>query len=113
MTDDSTTDTPPLTVERVAGPERPRVIVCGEMDAFTAVDVRAAVVEDETGDVDLDLSGVTFIDSSGLGTLIVMHQLLEAAGRRLVISDRSPIVERLFDLSGVTTRFDLGGPATD
>jgi anti-anti-sigma factor len=111
MTDDSTIDTPPLTIERVEGAAPSRLVVCGEMDAFTAVDVRAAVVEGEPGDVDLDLSGVTFIDSSGLGTLIVMHQLLEANGRRMVITDRSPIVERLFELSGVSTRFHLGRAA--
>lgn len=111
MTDDSALERP-LTVERVEGTDHPRLVVRGEMDAFTAVDVRAAVVDQEQGDVDLDLSGVTFIDSSGLGTLIVMHQILEAAGRRMVIADRSPIVERLFELSGVTTRFHLGDTST-
>lgn len=110
MTDDSTLGEA-LTVERRDDGPRVTVVVRGEMDAFTSVDVRSAVVEQSDGDVDLDLREVTFMDSSGLGTLIVMHQLLEAAERRLVIVDRSPIVQRLFELSGVTTRFHLGDPA--
>lgn len=110
MTDDSTLGEA-LTVERRDEGTRPRIVVRGEMDAFTSVQVRSAVVDDLDGDVDLDLREVTFMDSSGLGTLIVVHQLLEAADRRLVIVDRSPIVQRLFELSGVTTRFELGDQA--
>lgn len=110
MTDDSTLGEA-LTVERRDEGPRPRIVVRGEMDAFTSVQVRSAVVDDLDGDVDLDLREVTFMDSSGLGTLIVVHQLLEAADRRLVIVDRSPIVQRLFELSGVTTRFELGDQA--
>lgn len=111
MTDDSTLGEA-LTVERRDDGPRARVSVRGEMDAFTSVEVRTAVVEQCDGDVDLDLREVTFMDSSGLGTLIVIHQLLEAEGRRLVIVERSPIVQRLFELSGVTTRFDLGDSAS-
>ena len=106
MSDDPTTDVP-LTVECLPGVERPMVVVRGEMDAFTADAVRAAVVEDCDGSVDLDLEGVTFMDSSGLGTLIVTHQLMEGAGRRMAITSRSPIVDRLFELSGVAARFHL------
>lgn len=109
MTDDSTLGDA-LTVERRDVGPRVLVAVRGEMDAFTSVEVRSAVVDQSDGDVDLDLREVTFMDSSGLGTLIVIHQLLEAAERRLVIVDRSPIVQRLFELSGVTTRFHLGDP---
>lgn len=109
MTDDSTLGDA-LTVERRDTGPRVLVAVRGEMDAFTSVEVRSAVVDQSDGDVDLDLRDVTFMDSSGLGTLIVIHQLLEADDRRLVIVDRSPIVQRLFELSGVTTRFNLGDP---
>lgn len=109
MTEDSTLGDA-LTLERRDDGPRPLVLVQGEMDAFTSVGVRSAIVDDCTGDVDVDLSSVTFMDSSGLGTLIVVHQLLEAAGRQLLIVGRSPIVERLFELSGVTTRFNLVDP---
>jgi anti-anti-sigma factor len=112
MSDDPALESP-LTVERVDAGARPRIVVRGEMDAFTAGDVRSAVVDGTDSGVDLDLRGVTFMDSSGLGTLIVIHQVMEASGRRVVITGRSPIVQRLFELSGVTTRFHLGDEATE
>ncbi len=37
-------------------------------------------------DVTLDLSSVTFIDSTGIGALVALHKKLTASGHRLKIS---------------------------
>ena len=50
----------------------------------------------------LDLAGVAFLDSSGLRVLIDAHRRAEAAGRRLVIVNPSAVVQRLFEISGLT-----------
>lgn len=74
--------------------------VRGEIDAHTAPAI-ADVVRSTDGDLDLDLAGVGFVDSSGLRVLIESHQLLEARGERLTIVDPSPAVQRMFELSVV------------
>lgn len=74
--------------------------VTGEIDAHTAPAI-ADVVRSTDGDVDLDLAGVAFVDSSGLRVLIESHQLLEERGERLRILDPSPAVQRMFELSVV------------
>lgn len=84
-----------------------RITVRGELDAMSAPDVHAALEAAREGDVELDLAGVTFIDSSGLAAVIEAHMRLRPAGRRLVVVDRSRVVQRLLDLSGVTTQLDL------
>lgn len=77
------------------------IAVAGELDVATApllVDAIAAVTH---GSVTIDLEEVGFIDSSGLGAVVSAHQRLAAAGRRLVVTGRSPMVARVFEVSGV------------
>lgn len=90
---------------------RERIIVHGELDAFTAPTLSAAILDATSIEVELDLAAVTFIDSSGLATIVEGHQRLQQAERRLVIVDRSVIVQRLLDLAGLTDRLDLAPPA--
>jgi anti-sigma B factor antagonist len=97
----------PLTVERSTHDGRDRITVRGELDAFTASHLRAGIDAATAIHVDLDLGGVTFIDSSGLAMVVESHQRLAHDERRLVIVSRSPIVERLLDLSGLASRLDL------
>lgn len=94
----------PLVVERTVVEGRDRVAVRGELDAFSAPELRACIDAAESGDVELDLGGVSFIDSSGLATVVESHQQLEREARRLVIVDRSDIVQRLLELSGLSDR---------
>ena len=53
------------------------------------------------GDVVIDLSGVGFVDSSGLRVLVEAHQRAEAGARRLVLSGSSRPVLRLLEISGL------------
>jgi anti-sigma B factor antagonist len=82
-----------------------RITVSGELDGFTAESLRSAVGEAE-GDVELDLEGVTFIDSSGLASIIEAHLVLGDEGRRLRIAVASPVVQRLFVVAGLDGHLD-------
>lgn len=74
----------------------------GVIDAHTADDLAAALdSQGLDGDVHLDLTGIEFIDSSGLRALVVSHQALDGAGRRLVLSGVSEAAERLFEITGL------------
>lgn len=73
----------------------------GEIDAHTAPSLGAAI--DAAGpDVDLDLAGVEFVDSSGLRVLIDAHQRLAEAGGGLRLTAVSEPVRRLLEISGVS-----------
>lgn len=73
----------------------------GEIDAHTAPTLAAAI--DAAGpEVDLDLSGVEFVDSSGLRVLIDAHQRLADAGGGLRLTKLSEPVRRLLEISGVS-----------
>ena len=74
--------------------------VAGEIDAHTAPRLAAAL--DASGSsIRLDLSGVEFVDSSGLRVLIDAHQRLDEAGGALRLVSPSDPVRRLLEISGV------------
>jgi len=74
----------------------------GEIDAHTAPTLAAAIEGAGKPVVALDLSGVDFVDSSGLRVLIDAHQRLEEAGGRLQLTALSEPVRRLLEISGVS-----------
>ena len=80
------------------------VRVTGEIDLATATELRhrlESVIAAGTGDVDLDLSDVTFLDSSGLVVLLAAHQGLHDKQHRLMVRNPSKPVLRILELSGV------------
>jgi anti-anti-sigma factor len=100
-------DNPPLQIEHTTTGRR----VIGEIDAHTADVLRAQLLPDADGDdVRIDLSAVTFIDSSGLRVLLEAHRTLQQAGRRLVLVAPSRHVVRLFEVTGLTGALDVEPP---
>jgi len=74
----------------------------GTIDAFRAqVDQAIGCSEDGGGDVELDVTAVTFMDSAGLHVLTQAHKVLSARGRRLRLVDPSPSVRRLLEITGM------------
>jgi anti-anti-sigma factor len=57
--------------------------------------------------VAIDLSGLTFIDSSGLRMLVRAEQELRASGGRLVLVPGPRAVHRTFELTGLDSCFEL------
>ena len=78
----------------------------GEIDASTVSTLTEHLAATE-GDVTLDLSGVGFIDSSGLRALIGAKQAIDERGSSLQLRSPSPAVSRLFELSSVDTYFTI------
>jgi anti-anti-sigma factor len=77
--------------------------VSGELDLLTVPQLRDAIVavgsEDQGQDVVLEFSGVSFVDSSGLGLLISTAQTTHARGGSLVVRTPSPTLRRLFTIA--------------
>ena len=78
-----------------------RVAVCGEVSQadFVPVDeplARQLGEDDCRGLVLVDLSGVTTLDSSGVGWLLLCQKKVRTAGGMLVLHSLSPFVQQLF-----------------
>jgi len=80
-----------------------RIQVRGELDLSAAPLLTDAVrgVSGEGATVLLDLSGVTFLDSSAIGAMVASGRELAEAGGRLQIGPRSDIVTRVLEMTGL------------
>jgi anti-anti-sigma factor len=79
------------------------VVVTGDLDAHTCPKLDAALDPlPGSGDVEVDMSAVSFMDSSGLRALIGAHQTAESEERRVVVRKPSPPVARLIEVSGLS-----------
>lgn len=85
------------------------VCVWGELDMATAppLQVRLLALVGEGRRVELDLSGLTFMDSSGLNLLIGVARAATESGGALTLAAASPEVRRVLELSGVAERLGL------
>ncbi|MFC4060653.1 STAS domain-containing protein [Planomonospora corallina] len=87
-----------------------RISLRGEVDVATAplLDVRLAEQRIPPGtDVVLDVSGVSFMDASGLSALIRADRRLRLLGGRLRLTGVPRNVARLLLLTRLDERFDL------
>src|SRR5262249_37170645 len=86
----------------------------GELDTFTSSLLQQAVGEfvsergprGLSGQMLLDLSGITFIDCAGLDTLVDLRDLCARREVRLRVTRPSAAVRRLASLANVTTLLD-------
>lgn len=70
----------------------------GEVSGKDAVKIQQRLEEvrnQHDGPVTVDLAGVDFIDSHGLGVLIYHWNVLEKAGRKLVFRNPSPFIKEV------------------
>ncbi|MGH9380386.1 MAG: STAS domain-containing protein [Thermoanaerobaculia bacterium] len=86
---------------RVAG-----VIRLGESTAFFRQTLERAL-EEEGGDVLLDLSGINFIDSTGLGEMVGYLGRFQARGRRLALIRPSEPILQVLRVSRLGDRFSI------
>lgn len=95
-----------VTTEKVPGGWL--VEVSGEVDLHTAPSLRAALdaavaeaSEADSGAVLVDLTGVSFMDSTGLGELVGAYKALDKAGKRLHLTRGPDRVAKLLTLTGL------------
>ncbi|MFB7909851.1 STAS domain-containing protein [Kitasatospora sp. NPDC056076] len=97
-----------LLVKLVTVGGRTRATVCGEIDLDVAdglgETLERALHASDAG-LDLDLSAVTFCDSSGLNLLLGLRSTAHRSSRTLTISAASIRVERLLAITGTTGLF--------
>ena len=79
--------------------------LCGELDAAGVPELSGRLTGVE-GDVTLDCSGLTFLDSSGLALFVATYHACQARGAKLVIVNPSRCVIRVLELTGLSTLLD-------
>ncbi|MEU4037213.1 STAS domain-containing protein [Streptomyces collinus] len=83
------------------------VRVAGDLDYDTSDDLLEAVIEHLTAapaplrDVRLDFSELTWIDSSGLAALLMIHRRASAVGATLHLDNRPDVLERMLHITNV------------
>ena len=82
-----------------------RVILTGEMDHHNAVatrcDIDELIFKERPKKVVLDLSGIGFMDSSGLGFVMGRFALMQKIGGELVLAQPNDRVVKIFELAGL------------
>ncbi|OGS62354.1 MAG: hypothetical protein A3J79_09300 [Elusimicrobia bacterium RIFOXYB2_FULL_62_6] len=102
-----------ITTEILAGTRLGRAAVispAGEVDMHESPRLRAALLDAialRPAAVVVDLAGVTFIDSSGVATLVEAMKLAKAEGLSLVLAGMSDKVRDVFALARLDKFFTL------
>lgn len=81
------------------------VYLSGELDHHSAAQVRGTldlILRDVTvRELVLDMRGVTFMDSAGLGVVLGRYRTLSARGGSMTVTGMRSSVDRIFRMSGL------------
>lgn len=89
------------------------VALRGELDHHTAAEARAQMDDVLLADtaimeLRLDLRGVTFMDSSGLGVILGRYRILAERGGRVALCGTSRYAERILKMAGIYALVEKG-----
>ena len=107
-----TTDVPSFELVVDAGEDRVTFTPRGELDLATAPELEDKVldaVRQASRTVVLDLRELTFMDSTGVRTIVAAHQTAEESGcqLRVVRPPRDTPVSRVIEISGIDEALGL------
>ncbi|GII25664.1 STAS domain-containing protein [Planosporangium mesophilum] len=99
-----------IAVEKV-GPDEVTVSVRGELDLATADQLRSAISallnRGAVTCIGLDLRGLDFIDSTGIGTLVVAQRICQQVGVKLRLTAVNAFAARILGVVGVDDSLGL------
>jgi anti-anti-sigma factor len=84
------------------------LVLAGELDAYAAEHLTTAIdqLDPSAVGIDLDVGGVTFVDSSGLRVLLKAHDHLGASSTTTLRHPQAALL-RLLELTGLLEHFRL------
>ena len=80
------------------------LILAGDLDVYTSASLRERLVDLIHGarpKIVIDLSGLAFVDSTGLGTLVDGHKRVRQAGGEMVLRSPTPSTRRVIEITGL------------
>jgi anti-sigma B factor antagonist len=96
--------------------ERHVIAVRGEIDLFTAPDMKAALseaIESGHSRIAVDLTDTTFLDSTALGVLIGAVKRLRSRDGRLTIVNVDDNIAKTFEITGLDQIFPISSTRED
>ena len=99
-----------LVINTTPSVERYSIAVVGEVDISNASHLRDAVdyaLEQPCESIALDFSGVSYIDSTGLGVLVGSAHRAAERDRGFSVEHLQPSVERIVSLLGVDAEINV------
>lgn len=94
----------------VLSPQEAMVRVSGEVDMNTSPKLREilnSAAAQGMKQVTIELSGVSYMDSSGIATLVEMLQHMLARKGRLILKAMKPEVKSVFEIAHLTEVFEI------
>ena len=89
------------------------MIVCyvdGEIDINTAPDIKKGfekILAKKAPKIVINLNKVTYVDSSGLATLVEILKLMRSYGGKMRLSNLSPKIKSLFEITKLDKLFEI------
>ena len=79
--------------------------LCGEIDHHNARELRTEldryIITVQPSEMVLDMKGITFMDSSGIGLIMGRSKLIRECGGKLEVREPQPYIKRVLRLSGI------------
>jgi anti-sigma B factor antagonist len=99
-----------LTIDKEQSPDGSLIRVVGEVDLYSSPELRKAIlkaVPSAEGGLAIDLAGVTYIDSSGVATLVEGLRSAREHGTGFVLVAPSPAVMQVLELARLDSVFEV------
>ena len=94
-----------------------KITLHGEIDHHSEVTVRSAIdaklYELRPHKAVMDLSGIEFMDSSGLGLIMGRYALMQKLGGEFSIANPTERVQKIFELAGLGRIISIEKPDSD
>lgn len=89
----------------------PVIEASGEIDVATAPELAAALdtmIDRRVTEITVDMANVTFIDSSGLGTLVAALKRANEIDANLTLRNLAGSARKVFEITGLLETFGAG-----
>lgn len=100
-----------ISIEKSTQGSTVTLAVTGEVDVSNASELRtqadSVLADGFTGELVVDLSGVPYIDSTGIGVLVGAAHRAQEAGASLAVVNPQKNVERVLGLLGVSADLNI------
>ena len=84
----------------------------GELDVSTAEEFKSklyGMTEDKVADIKINLEGLDYIDSTGLGVMVGVLKRLKVNNKGIYLSNPKSNVRKIFEITGLDKIFNLEG----
>lgn len=100
-----------VTVQETSEQKQVLVRVKGEIDVYTAPELKEKLLPlaEQPIKIKVDLNGVEYMDSTGLGVFIGVMKTTKKTGGELILTNMHPRVKRLFGITGLDAVMTIEG----